>query len=64
MSTFRSILRKIFLITSLSTMLFMVVALANPDSNELDLIAVATAFCASGISALIILYILEIEKKK
>ena len=45
-------------------MLFMVVALANPDSNELDLIAVATAFCASGISALIILYILEIEKKK
>ena len=65
MSNFRFILRKIFLIVSGLTVL-MPLSLMYIDERSvlLEAAAQATIFGASCIGALVILYILEIEKKK
>ena len=67
MSNFRFILRKIFLIASGLIVIFTTFALfniGNNKSNLLDLGVVAIVFTAIGVNSLVVLYILEIEKKK
>ena len=67
MSNFRFILRKIFLIASGLIVIFLMFALYNTGNNEsnlLDLGVVAIVFTAIGVNSLVVLYILEIEKKK
>ena len=65
MSTLRFILRKIFLILSGLTVLLPLALSGASNPNQMSELAdVATVFGASGIGALVILYILELEKKK
>ena len=65
MSTLRFILRKIFLILSgLTVLLPLALSGASNPKQMSELADVATVFGASSIGALVILYILEIEKKK
>ena len=68
MSNFRFILRKIFLIASGSIVIFLTFALYNTmnydKSNLLDLGILAIILTAIGVNSLVVLYILEIEKKK
>ena len=67
MSNFRFILRKIFLIASGLIVIFLTAALYNTGNNEsnlLDLGVLAIVFTAIGVNSLVVLYILEIEKKK
>ena len=68
MSNFRFILRKIFLIASGSIVIFLTFALYNTmnydKSNLLDLGILTIILTAIGVNSLVVLYILEIEKKK
>ena len=67
MSNFRFILRKIFLIASgffVISLMFGLYNTGNNESNLLDLGVLAIVFTAIGVNSLVVLYILEIEKKK